>query len=374
MGIIVGMLLAGNVNAQVGYLEWLKPFVLPSEENGKKHIGLAGPIAGLSGDYLLIGGGANFPDRLPWEGGIKKVHNQVFIYTKDGDDLSLIGKDVLPVGVAYGTSVSIPKIGLLVIGGETEHGKTKRCKLLNYDRQTKKITIADFPDLPGPLSNMGAICVGNKVLVAGGEGPYGVSDQVYQIDLQRSEKGWTVVGKLPYPVSHLQLLTDDDNIYLVGGRMANKNAASTLYQALLKSSDGGKHWVNLPDIPFKAAAGTSCILPDHGIWILSADRGDTFAAVENLIAQAQQETDPIEAQRLTESKNKLQRNHPGFGKEIWRFDLHEQTWEKAGELPCTGPVTTTVIIWDDMVILPSGEIRAGIRTPKIIRAVFKKQR
>ncbi len=33
--------------------------------------GLAGPFAGVHGNVLLIGGGANFPDQLPWDGGKK---------------------------------------------------------------------------------------------------------------------------------------------------------------------------------------------------------------------------------------------------------------------------------------------------------------
>jgi N-acetylneuraminic acid mutarotase len=220
---------------------------------------------------------------------------------------------------------------------------------------------------------MGAACIENKLFVAGGEYQDGVSDQLLQLDLKDLNQGWIQVGTLPFPVSHVQLLADKSkNLYVVGGRKANKDATSTLYQALLKSSDGGKHWVKLPDIPFTAAAGVACILPDDGLWLLSADRGGTFHHVETLIVAAKQASDQQKAQQLLDAKNQLQVNHPGFGRDIWRYDLTSEKWEKRGALPSNAPVTTTAVIWDDMIVIPSGEIKAGVRSPEILSATFSK--
>jgi len=373
LGIIVGMLFASNVNGQAGRLEWHRSVELPSPQGGKVHAGIAGPIVGLSNGYLLIGGGANFPDLPPWKGGVKKIQKEIFAYVKDGKTLRCVAKDSLSEPIAYGASLSLP-IGLFIVGGETSEGKSNACRLIQCNADTKQISTANYPDLPWPLSNTGATYIGNKIFIAGGEGQDTVSDRVLQLDLDDLEKGWICTGHLPYAVSHVQLLADKQgNLYLVGGRKANKDEPSTLYQGLLSSSDGGKHWRKLEDIPFKAAAAVACILPDNGLWLLSADRGDTFHRVETLISEAKKTTDPQKAQQLIASKNQLQVKHPGFGRAVWRYDLKLGEWNRMGDLPAEGPVTTTAVVWDDMVILPSGEIKAGIRTPDILVATFSKK-
>ena len=44
--------------------------------------GVAGPFAGVSGGALLVAGGANFPDRMPWEGGKKVWLDRVWVLEK----------------------------------------------------------------------------------------------------------------------------------------------------------------------------------------------------------------------------------------------------------------------------------------------------
>ncbi|MFO0044239.1 MAG: galactose oxidase, partial [Armatimonadota bacterium] len=40
--------------------------------------GFAAPFAGMSHNQLLVAGGANFPDKRPWEGGTKVWYDKVF--------------------------------------------------------------------------------------------------------------------------------------------------------------------------------------------------------------------------------------------------------------------------------------------------------
>ncbi|MGH2645277.1 MAG: hypothetical protein ACRDE2_15085, partial [Chitinophagaceae bacterium] len=47
---------------------------IPDDSNGKPSLGFAGPIAGISNNILIVGGGANFPDGMPWNGGGKEYH------------------------------------------------------------------------------------------------------------------------------------------------------------------------------------------------------------------------------------------------------------------------------------------------------------
>src|SRR5262245_15169524 len=41
-------------------------------------VGFAAPFAGVSGGALIVAGGANFPDAMPWEGGQKVWYDAVY--------------------------------------------------------------------------------------------------------------------------------------------------------------------------------------------------------------------------------------------------------------------------------------------------------
>jgi hypothetical protein len=43
---------------------------------------VAGPFAGTSGGALIVAGGANFPDKMPWDGGKKIWHDTAFVLDK----------------------------------------------------------------------------------------------------------------------------------------------------------------------------------------------------------------------------------------------------------------------------------------------------
>ena len=54
-------------------IQWQVATELPPLENQIKSLGFAGPIAGVIKDKLVIAGGANFPDAMPWLGGRKNI-------------------------------------------------------------------------------------------------------------------------------------------------------------------------------------------------------------------------------------------------------------------------------------------------------------
>ena len=60
--------------------------------------------------------------------------------------------------------------------------------------------------------------------------------------------------------------------------------------------------------------------------------------------------------------------HPGFEGTLWAYDTITDTWAEAGELPAEAqgipvsvPVTTPVVAWKDKFIVPTGEMKPGIR-------------
>ncbi len=61
-------------------------------------------FAGVSGGALVAAGGANFPDRKPWEGGKKVWYDTVFVLEKPDGQWKVAGK--LPRPLGYGVSAT----------------------------------------------------------------------------------------------------------------------------------------------------------------------------------------------------------------------------------------------------------------------------
>ena len=63
----------------------------------------------------------------------------------------------------------------------------------------------------------------------------------------------------------------------------------------------------------------------------------------------------------------LRDRHPGFPKEALLYHTITDTWTSAGPMPANH-VTTVPVAWDGSIIVPSGEVRPRVRSPKIWKA------
>ena len=61
-------------------------------------------------------------------------------------------------------------------------------------------------------------------------------------------------------------------------------------------------------------------------------------------------------------------SHPGFCKEVLCYNIITDEWTVVDSIPFDTPVTTVAIKWGNEVLIPSGEIKAGVRSPYILSA------
>ena len=61
-------------------MQWENSLLLPGCTGMLKNVGLAGAYSGIVEDKLLVLGGANFPDKYPWEGGVKTWWSTLYSY------------------------------------------------------------------------------------------------------------------------------------------------------------------------------------------------------------------------------------------------------------------------------------------------------
>ena len=61
---------------------------------------------------------------------------------------------------------------------------------------------------------------------------------------------------------------------------------------------------------------------------------------------------------------KVAGKHPGFSKSILAYDTITGTWKLNGEMP-SAHVTTTITLWNRRFVMPTGEVRPGVRSPAV---------
>ncbi|TAN20181.1 MAG: hypothetical protein EPN37_01955, partial [Chitinophagaceae bacterium] len=226
-----------NIDSDNLRFKWSIDGSIPGESDGKTSLGFAGMVAGINNHILILGGGANFPDGMPWDGGKKKYYHTLYFFKRQGNSLVNIqprGHVQLPYDVAYSANCSTGK-GIITAGGENEAGPLDKVLLINWNETMHQPEITYLPNLPKPYTN-GAIAVNNNwIYFAGGLNTEGVSNQFYALNLDDTIAGWKQLPALPQPVSHAVLYVQgnangDECIYLVGGRQEHKDSISDLYK------------------------------------------------------------------------------------------------------------------------------------------------
>ena len=107
--------------------------------------GFAGPFVGTHNGALLVAGGANFPDKKPWEGGTKVWYDSVFVLERSDGEWKAVGK--LPRPLGYGVSLNT-KIGVVCIGGSNPNRHYADVFVMRWENG--ELTMSSLPSLPKP--------------------------------------------------------------------------------------------------------------------------------------------------------------------------------------------------------------------------------
>lgn len=341
-------------------LTWSAPVQIPVAA------GLAGALAGVDHDCMIIAGGTNFPVGMPWDGGKKKYYDDIYVLAHEasgGYRWLLRAGQRLPEPLAYSACVT-SETGIVCVGGENERGPSKKVWRMIWD--AGQVKIERLPDLPLALTNASATVLDGLVYVAGGETHGGVSDGFYCLE----NMGWRALSSLPKALSHAVLSAGPGRIYLAGGRCRKPDGISELSAAVYYYDVADQLWVERPSLPYPLSAGTGMVYRDK-LYLFGGDRGEVFHRTEELIAAIQAEKDIIHKRELIMQKTALQQTHPGFSKEVLMYDDGQDKWIAWGHIPFPSPVTTTVFRWKDRFVIPGGEVRAGVRTSQILIATFE---
>lgn len=312
--------------------------------------GFAAMYAGVSHGTLLAMGGANFPDKFPWEGGAKKWYDHIYAFS-DGKWQLLTEK--LPQAAGYGVTVSY-KDQVILVGGCTSGDHLS--SVFSYEWINNKLIKKDLPPLPEPLAYMAGNLLGDCLVIMGGTNSPTSSPlaRAFLLDLSKSDRGWQSLNAWPGPERTLPASgVFGDRIFLMGGETTGLNAFGEKfrnilldnYEMKLNYADGkwNAAWKKMAPIPRGvSAAGT---LPQ-----IRPDRMLVWGGVDAVTA-----------------RYRTPQTHPGIGRSMLYYYPGNDTWEYiSDQQDFPARVTLAVVPYQSSWLYISGEIKPGIRTPTIV--------
>jgi SSS family transporter len=328
--------------------------------------GLAGPFVGVSNDVLIIAGGANFPDGPPWESNPKIWHEKVFALTDPKG--TWLSEFKLPRPLGYGVSVTWDE-KIVCLGGGDKDRHYADVFMLNWNGN--KLETIPLPPMPGPCAFSAGILVNDIIYIAGGQETPSSTEALrnfWALDLSGAAQNmeWEQLEPCPGKARILPVMAaQEGDVFLISGARLYKGTDGKATRQFLtdcfRYNPQSKRWKRIADAPRPIVAAPNPGIPlGHAhILFLSGDDGENFF-------------------RAAELKDK----HPGFGTDLLVYNTVTDTWTKMGEFPKNipgdlgkyrnagtwPPVTTTITKWKGRYVVPTGEARPGVRTPKVLWA------
>ncbi|MBM3990629.1 MAG: MFS transporter [Planctomycetes bacterium] len=303
------------------------------------------PVRGPDGSRaVLAAGGANFPGSMPWDGGIKVFHRELWSLEQGEDGWTWRAVAQLPEPVAYAAFAPHPE-GMVLAGGANATGHLRSVRLVRLDGSTR-----DLAALPSTLAYAAFATTRNRLWIAGGQetptSPRALP-QLLSLDLTRDDAAWDAHA---WPAADRILATAgvvDDVFHLLGGCRLEPDAAGAPARTYLQDVLS----VRLLDLEVgeRVRDAESGRLP----WPMAASAGPAIAREGALVLGGADDGS---------HRGKPPSEHPGQRATILSFDPRTGTTTELGALG-TGVVTAPLAVVDDLCIVVSGELRPGVRTP-----------
>lgn len=304
--------------------------------------GVAGAFAGVSGGALLVAGGANFPGRMPWEGGRKVWHERVWILEEPGGAWRDAGK--LPHPLGYGVCVTWRDTVVCAGGSDADRHHAGAFRL---SWKHGALATEPLPALPIALSGASGALAGDLLYVAGGSespGEQAATNRAFALDLAAKVPAWRELPPLPGRPRILAAgAAYDGAFYVLGGASLEADAEGKIGRAYLRDAWSYRPetgWARLADLPKPSVAAPSpAPVVDGRILLIAGDDGSRAGF------------QPLD-------------RHPGFARAILAYDPAADRWSEAGKTPAPRATAPTAE-WRGMIVIPSGEVRPGVRSPDV---------
>lgn len=361
--------------------------------------------------------------------GTKVWHDRIYILSGDrqnadgsGARLEWKSRGRLPYPLAYAATVSTPE-GVYVLGGES-YGQPVTASagaatMTNYptrevlrievatDAGTLRVVRGALPDLPKPCQYHAAALVGTRLFVVASHAasPESLrldSSSFWCLDLAVApdQRRWEDLPVWPGAAREKMAFVaqtappapgrqETQHLYLIGGSTWARHpdgtpddARATHFADGFRYGPAARTWTPLAELPFVPERRAIDTTGFH--WNAAAHAWQPAADAPSLTPAEHDQLFRSEGRPLGAAPALAWGDRyillcsgatgryvtlptpmrPDFPRDVLVFDTQTERWTTAGEMP-VGVVTTTAVEWRGQIVIPSGEVRPGIRTPRV---------
>lgn len=342
-------------------ISWKVAGNLPAPKGYDRQFGVAAPLYGKIGEYLIVAGGANFPKGTVLEGGSKTYYPDMFVMKEKGDKLEVVDRVMLPFETAHGTSITVPE-GIYYVGGNTQTALSN--KILLVSMVEGKIKVTEVGELPFTLTNSVATLKDGKIyMIPGGK------TEFYAYDL--ATKKIEELEKFPgvargQAVSQILSTNDSERMYVFSGASNIAQTDGYYYDFTTKK------WNKAADIvikgkPMTVAGGASIKLNSQEMLVMGGVNKEYFDNAVHQLGTLKDE----EFQKFRQAYFGADSADFKFNREIVVYNATLNTWRTVGETPFVGHAGEGLVILNRKIFSINGEIKAGVRSEKIYVGTFE---
>ena len=344
-------------------LAWQSMGTLSPAEGQKENIGVAGLLQGTFGDYIIVGGGANFPAGGPLTGGAKVTYPDVYVLRAAEAGLTETDHAQMPYPVGYGVSATTSD-GVLYFGGSTDESGARAVTRLTAPNG--KLRTETLPALPFALQNGVAAYDKDTVYLGGGKQDGVLSKKFYTYDI----KTGTLTSLPDFPGEAREQSVAE----FLGGRFfVFSGGANVAYTDGYAYDPKTRAWTeikgpNVDGTPVSLLGARSVRLNADEMLVVGGFNREIYDwAVSNLNTLQGEEKDAFRAHYFTMPPEDYHWN-----REILVYSAKADAWRSVGQLPFPAPCGEALVIARGALFSISGEVKPGVRSPRLYRGLFVK--
>lgn len=326
--------------------------------------GVSAPFAGFIRNWLIVGGGCNFPTIPAAEGGEKAYYNQCYALDIHAASPRWTRISDLPCSVAYGCSVETPQ-GLVCIGGMNADSCLTSVFRIQKDPSSESFRIHQLPSLPETIDNASATMLNECIYITGGNQQLR-QNALYKLDLKTCDR-WQKLPSFPGPQRVQPILVNDGKkLYLIGGFQApSDSSASILSHDILCYTPQTDRWEYDSHIPYQGNKEKRCMAGGSGVQTdthLILTGGVNYRIFKNAL------DGKAGKDYLTHAPSWYK-----FNNDILFYDFTHKTWTTKTNISGMARAGGILLHREGYLYMICGEIKPGIRTPKITVYPLKKE-
>ena len=353
-----------EIRGTVSKILWEFAGDLAPQEGMETNKGTAGMLCGVSNGYVVVGGGANFPEEGPALGGTKKSYPDIYVLKQEDGQLVEVNHMTLDYEISYGASITTDD-GIYYVGGSTAEGKGNQVLLVNAD-DAGKITVDTVGELPFTFSDGFAALKDDVLYVGAGKMDGQATNRVFALDL--NTKKTTELAAMPNEATRTQCVSQllGDSIYVFSG--GDQVAYTDGYRYSIEENK----WEQISDVQvgnekISLLGANSVKLNEHSMLVVGGFNKDVY---DNAVAQMAELKDE-ELQQFKLNYFGADPSELQWNRKVLIYDADADTWTSIGEVPFDAPCGEALVLDGDRIYSINGEIKPGTRTKHMYSGILQ---